>query len=994
MIISLIANTSIQYFKFSADFKQPDEPQFFREIIEGGRFVYDPIIKCKFQGEDLYCKRRELITKEKLSIGVNTLNKIDNVDFEVLPEHTIKRYANLNTAIDNFKNKWIPLPVFVDNSINNGRIYPLDWVRCYIEYDSDSQKADITIAIDTTTTFEEDNKISPYLSLNHSENIHTLCTESTFISDFIYHISGNGWIEKYLEQEFFKNEDQHMQTPFLRHIASYILLIQWLNRSGEFPKIQLFNDKVSKIPVDLVIDIGNSATCALLYEKDNTSSFDFNKIKKLTIQDYSNPKIEYTDSFPMNLIFNSSNYGNLADVNYFNKKFTLPSIVRIGHEAKKLINANAFNLDYGYELRISSSSPKRYLWDDKPAELEWQYKPTNNLLKNVSLTGITDQLKNNGELKEPDSAPSSKALYSRKSLMKFAFLEIITHAYIQINSFVYRKEQGSMTIPRTIDKIVISCPTSMSKYEQIQLRKAAEEACILLENFFKVNSDGDTENLLWLKNPEVIPSSKDVSCNYSDIENRANWNYDEATCAQMVFLYTLLNRKISSRFIYDNYVLKNKEYFSVGSIDFGAGTTDVVINQVNYKFNKQLIQNTLKLKPVFSDSFKIAGDDLIKHIIHKMFLESGKNDSILEVFAEQKKVLNYSNKVRSFFGPNADSIGSHAKINRKSFVSQICIPFALKCLEYANNEEIKSFKLFELLNIDKDALENLDIIKAFNKHFDFEIENIDITIDPSKVNQCVGEIFNPLLSLITEIFNYYGCDYIVISGKPASLNALDKMVKSFAVNYSNSIININNYWLGNWYPFADENGIIKDSKTVVTMGAMISFLSEKYNLIKDFNIDTSELIKYKFSNADYIFFELGNAKHEVLSPKKNQNDVLVNSLPFTLKAAKKMNKNYPSSSLFSIEIDKLSIKAVLDQRKHYSDIVDLEKDVNEEVNKILMNLPLKINIERDYNDNKEGLSITSIENREGDTVNKSFIKLRIQTMEQATYWMDTCEFNF
>lgn len=993
MIVSLIANTSIQYYKFKIPLLECN-PQFFRESLENGNFVYEPILKYKADGQDYFIKRKQLIEDEVLVVGSIGVNNIDVDSYVSYPENTIKKYSDLLNAIDKLKERWIPLPVFIDNSINVGRVYPTDWVRCYIEYDESKEEANITIAVDTSTTEDEDNKTSPFLSYNNNDNIHSLCTEPSYISDFLYKTNDSLWIEEYIAQEFFKKEAQQFQTPFLRHIASYILIIEWLNKSGEFPKIQLFNEKVDKISVDLVVDIGNSSTCALLYEKNLTSNFDFNRIKKLNIQDYTNPKYQYSEPFSMNLIFNNSNFGNLNNVKYFNKKFVLPSIVRVGEEAKKLINKEAFNLEYGYELRISNSSPKRYLWDNTLPQLEWQFKPNEGILNNVSLPGITNQLKNNGEIKDPGSAPSSKALYTRKSLMKFAFLEILTHAYIQINSYEYRKEQGNMITPRTIDKIVLSCPTSMSKQEQIELRRSAEQACELLNSYFAYNSDGKKENKIWVRNPEVIPSSKEISLNYSQIEDRLNWNYDEATCSQIVFLYTLLNRKINNNFIYDNYILKNKDYFSVGSIDFGAGTTDVVINQVSIKYNKHIAQNTIKLKPLFSDSFKTAGDDLLKVIIHKLFLESGNNDSVIEKLAISNNITNYSNRIRSFFGPNADNIGFHAKINRKSFVNQVCIPFALKCLQHANEREIVKLNISQIIGIEKDSFENLNIFEQFEKHFGFEFKDIELEIDPVKVNECINHVFNPLISLIAEIFNFYNCDFIVLSGKPASLNTLEKIVKTFSVNYSNTIININNYWLGNWYPFSDENGMLKDSKTVVTMGAMISFLSEKYNLIKDFNVDTSDLLKHKFSNADYVFYEQNGVKKEILTPKKNQNDLLVSSLPFSLKVAKNMSLNYPASILYAIDINKKAIEDFIIKRKSNLDSISFSIEIDNIITSIYSKLPLKINIEREYSEDKEKIIINSIENREGDTINNEFIKLKIQTLDQSSYWLDTCEFNF
>ena len=160
------------------------------------------------------------------------------------------------------------------------------------------------------------------------------------------------------------------------------------------PEIQLYTDDTKKIPVDLVIDIGNSSTCALLFENTAESNFEFNKVKKLIIQDYSNPQLEYQNPFPMNLIFKEADFGKINKEKYHNNKFTVPSLVRIGFEAENLINTVGINLDLGRELNSYNSSPKRYLWDDVVAEQEWEYVPDEDKkIKKVYLNGISEQLR-------------------------------------------------------------------------------------------------------------------------------------------------------------------------------------------------------------------------------------------------------------------------------------------------------------------------------------------------------------------------------------------------------------------------------------------------------------------------------------------------------------------------------------------------------------------------------------------------------------------------
>ncbi len=72
-------------------------------------------------------------------------------------------------------------------------------------------------------------------------------------------------------------------------------------------------------------------------------------MKKLIIQDYSHPHIEYDNPFPMNLIFKESNFGEINKEKYHNNKFVIPSFIRIGFEADEVINnAEGYALEPAY----------------------------------------------------------------------------------------------------------------------------------------------------------------------------------------------------------------------------------------------------------------------------------------------------------------------------------------------------------------------------------------------------------------------------------------------------------------------------------------------------------------------------------------------------------------------------------------------------------------------------------------------------------------------
>jgi hypothetical protein len=101
-------------------------------------------------------------------------------------------------------------------------------------------------------------------------------------------------------------------------------------------------------------------------------------------------------------------------------------------------------------------------------------------------------------------------------------------------------------------------------------------------------------------------------------------------------------------------LFKNKDSIVVGSIDIGAGTTDLMINR--YSLLEDQNTDTIKPFPLFWDSFKNAGDDLLKAIIQKIIIEGTINDSekengctgVLENTLKGKNIDKISDRLNGF----------------------------------------------------------------------------------------------------------------------------------------------------------------------------------------------------------------------------------------------------------------------------------------------------------------------------------------------------------
>lgn len=997
--ISLIANSSIQYYKYEVNidlefgkenrfyYHQPFDTNFFD-------FILDPLFKVTKEGTENYYRLQELIDK---GFVINKRLK-DEADLSTCTGIVTEVYeeSNLKQTLKQYQNKWIPLPFFKENAINRDLLYPADWVRVFFTCDEEFSLAKIVIAVDTSLARSENDKTGPQLSNNPDENVFRLQSDEINLSNFLFTQDNSvAWIDRYLADLFYdKNEEERYTHPIKKYIAKYVLLMKWLAAQTESPEIQLFTDNIRKKTVDLVIDIGNSATCALLFENKDDDSFDFDSVKKLIIQDYTNPHLEYNNSFPMNMMFSESSFGNIDKDNYHNNKFIVPSLTRIGFEAEKLIHSASTNLDLGYELKTYNSSPKRYLWDNQISDREWEFQPLKtNRVKKVYLNGISEQLSLDGSLKSSREVFGAKSMFSRASLMKFVFLEVLMHAHVQINSFKFREEHGEMTMPRTIKRITISCPTGMIQHEQIALRQAAAEACELLDGYQRFYFDQD-ENTNWFKKPEIIPSIQDISKTLSQLEDKKDWMYDEATCSQLVFVYSLFSKKLrSNNYVIDHFLFNNKNTLKIASIDIGAGTTDIIINQYQLETSNKIQE--LIPQPLFWDSFKLAGDDLMKELIQKLIIRSPlkTDDSAiegLENYGRSKGIIDIQSRINGFFGENSNNMGYLAKMMRKSFVHQVAQPIVLKYLQQANQQESLEMSFEEIIG---HKFENSALVNYFERIIGFNFLEIRWTISAKVVNEIVSSVFEGLVRQMCLVINQFECDFVVLSGKPASLLSYEELFKKFLFVSPTNVINLNNYWIGKWYPFADNLGNVEDPKTIVAVGAIIALMAAKLKKIQDFNLNTTELIKNLSSTADYIISKVENRKEVILTPQKHEQTFLLKSLPFEFGYAKYLSRNYTYSGLYRLSIDHRQIEEVIKNRFVGRDESFYEEQVDKERGEILRHLPLKVTIARDWDESKEILKIEHIEDNEGNEKPGRFFQLHYQTLDSVQgYWLDTCEF--
>ena len=1027
--MNLIANSGIQYYCIPLEINMNDNfKMFFHEWFDVDNEQLKLEIAHNFTEDELWVKKRDLSLLGYLTDG--KVGRIEDGKFISYKWEEIEKdfYSEGNKTItpmededggsdcfpislnkcrfEKLENRWLPFPFFSISDNGKSNFGPTNWCRIKIIPESsvgNKKTYNLLLAFDTRSLYESENfededlnEAPVFVSEYDKSKEFALCNNEFSLLDFCSKSRQSEWVDEHVFKLFYptnKNINElRVQKPKLSYLAQYIYLIGYIQQLNVLPKITLFSDKnVAFCDVDLVVDMGNSRTCAILFDDS-----DFTKVEQLSLQNFSNPiknglLNKNSNSFDMRLAFREADFGgNLIEGS---TQFTFPSLVRLGTEANELIH-KAVNLNTGLEKITTFSSPKRYLWDNKPQQIEWEFvtlKGEQN--KPIWIKGVSEHLNSDGSL-NTDRSVAIEQHYSRKALMTFGFLELLAQAKMQINSYEYRNKWGNESTPRKIGKIIITCPSAMSRVEQIAIRKCADEAAIILERFYKGSAySKDIEVRTSSEELTVIPSVR----NLSNKQERKEWIYDEATSAQFVFLYAEITKRYRNNckeyFEFYGKVRNDlgdykKKSVTVGSGDIGAGTTDVMIASYKYEESGQCAITPV---PLFWESFYVAGDDLLKDLIRKLVIEG-------PYAAIQKELIrigqnDISKLILNFFGEDDAQKDIKSRQIRSEFNLQVSVPVVSRFLEILNENKVDKIVL-KFSDIFEENTPTDRVLEHFKNHFGFSVESLQWSFDKEIISKIVENIFDSLTGKISTLLSYYGCDIVLLSGRPTSLKPLsDLFLKYYAVS-PNRLITLNNYRIGTWYPFQNGEGFFKDAKSIVAVGAMIGNYSSTRGTLNGFTLDLSELIKKMLPTTEY--FSKAETEISFITPKLDNATLEVSQLPLRIWTRQLEATSYPTRPFYILDFnfEKIQdrIKDKLGLENHEKQRIKVE--VARELERLKKLSPFTINIIRDnYLEDKELLKIQSVVDKNNDDLAIALFSLQVQSMsESESYWLDTGAF--
>ena len=1000
MRVSLLEKTGIQFVRETIEFKSEDLKQrklFFEEYVSersllpqarpllylpnaldshgGDYYVVSELVQWGVIGDGFVEEpSTEQIEQLKTMGGLNEFKRVFESDVQrsTLSESRLRKLAG----------QWLPFPLALK--------------------DDQSGRSAIEKNLDARIWFECKDDVFEYVIAIDTDGLTADFQSQTYVvgsaPEMVDELLSRDWAS-YLHSQWMRpaeNEEERMES--LEEVAgqwdaTYRLFLTWFKDAARLD-FELAEKASSSVPVCAYVDFGNESTSVLLREERSSGGehSQFDKIKELELFDFGSPLSQQKGPFSTNAAFREGKFLRPDAEGFGGDSMNWLSPLALGKEASRLLSSEG--LARAAEARpMGCHSPKRFLWDKAKAEKQWVFASSaTGGRKPVHSSGITDRMTEKGQYVRKGTVSNeinpTKHYFSKQSISTFVFAEICTQIHRQINSATFRESHGALSSLRILNRVVISCPTGMSKIEQTALRKACEEALFICQDNLEVYASSLYERGL-APRPVVVPSSDEIGMDNDQIADRTQWGVDEATLGQILWMYTeLVHRRgvNSDQFLRD---FGKKDTIRVASVDVGAGTTDIMVCDHRITSSNELVK--VRPEPVFWDSILKAGDDLVEEVIRKVLLMgSEESKGILLEAMEGQGVTNARAKIVDVFGKNHanQSVADQAK--RQFVLQKLITPLAKHFLAGANEDREISFATQEILG-NQDAWSK-DLTKHFKSKLGVDLQSISWHTTAARVNRIAIEFFKEQWKVISEIFEVAKPDVVLLAGGVFQSEALSRLMAQYSGTSLSRIVNMNNYVIGRWFPFVDGHGTLMHAKSVVSVGIAIADLAER-NLLRGFQLDTDMLITNVKNDELYFYSRRADGGLKKVMSSSDEEGVLnISQIPARLLTSPVDSPNYPKKDCYRLDFDWSKISFDLSKANPDMDPVQIEALVREQVSSFLLQAPFKIDVNR-YEEDREQLVVADLEMEEDDNArgkraqNKHFA-LRYESLPGGDLWME------
>lgn len=890
---------------------------------------------------------------------------------------------NAARALEPFVGGWVPLPVLRRREPGPGGerfdIGPTNWARVQVvplsAPDAQGNSHRVVLAIDTTLVPRSDIRGYPSPTREDSDREDEFALAHDF--DRVSWFASMPWMREWLTRMF----SEHIQRggrgrqakeasdrpcePFAR----YAVFVELLQKALDLPALKLLDtlsDASSRefIPVDLVVDIGNSRTCGVLIEdQPGSDEIDLSQSYPLELRDLGLPCRVYSDPFESRIEFSRAEFG-YAELNRGAGRgtaFNWGSLVRVGPEAVRLAGAAA-----GNEGATGMSSPKRYLWDKEEARLPWRFNGRSSetgALEPMVSGNLLRYLTDGGDvlsMRRRKERPAMTPLFSRSSLFTLMLAEILLQAISQINAPDVRGQRRHQNEPRRLGKVIMSLPPATPLPELKIMRERARAAVALVWD------------LLGAEAGDVLPPRPEID---------PKW--DEASATQLVYLFTEIKHNfkgdMSAFFRLMGRSRRGEESLRIASIDIGGGTSDLIVTTYTHESGRAITP-----KQEFRESFRLAGDDILRAVIEQQVMPA------IQSALERDGLVNNTPLVANLFVGDRAGLSEQQRHRRRQFVNKVLMPVALALMHRTEEAGLGADLPLTTLAWRDVFTEETEPSPQILNYFDepvsealgreWSVRSVSFVLDSNAIADTVWGVIGDVLRLFGEAIHGLGCDVLLLSGRPSRLPAVQSLVLAQSAVPADRVVPMHHYPAGSWYPFRNSLGRIEDPKTTAVVGAALCELAG--GQIQRFRMDSSQL-RLK-STARYIgeMEQSGYIKNERL---------FFSDLDLDDPAPQGLSHEFQLLAPIEIGFRQLGIErwpATLLYRLGPSDRKDFQRHPPPWTCVIE-----RADVDQDAEDSEEKKEIFGIEgatDKNGDDVPPSKVQLRLQTLQsEQGYWLDS-----
>lgn len=570
------------------------------------------------------------------------------------------------------------------------------------------------------------------------------------------------------------------------------------------------------VVVDMVLDLGNSRTCALLEERGVPGG----RRQRLELRYPDAPGVRDQSPFSTQSAFFEHEIVPLSVGGTVSFRFL--SILKMGTGARDALKLR--NLD---PRPLGLSTPKRYLWEHY-GRVDWKWRFANRvddrgvspLIKGTLVDHMDPQrifgaMPALPELTEPD--------HPRAACMVWVLVELLEQAFQQVNSSEWRRTSQNAPFcdrRRAIRNLVLTYPAGLHSVELENFHGAARAAARLWSGFrtnpdgFCTDSGAPTED----REHGIQPPCVQMICD-EGMAIQLCWLYGESVhrfgCDAGLLIDAVGRKRPRTDPDSDpGAPPRDVPTLRLGSIDIGGGTIDLAI--ADYSIRDGLpAAVAFECDRLFHDSISRAGDEVVRGILE---------DHVFPTLTEQVGCSVHSwNRVFGIAVPPSDDVQQL----RRELVRDVWIPLAMRCLEElerSGNESI-SIRLGDACSATA-LLERLRLALALEPSGKrARLEDVVIAIGRREMRRIVRNSIGRTIDQCADIVDQFGCDLLIVGGRPSSNREIREQIYASMAVPPGQVVFLSELSVEDWYPFAERSGKIHDAKTCGVVGGSVAFLA-------------------------------------------------------------------------------------------------------------------------------------------------------------------------